>query len=387
MVINNSKKMAWSYRKRVKIIPGVHLNFSKSGITTSIGVRGASLTFGKSGTYLNTSVPLLGIHNRQKLSGSGMPPLPQKVREDIPTTLSDNVFSADIHEITSQNMQGVKEAIILAHQQRKELQNDLSGIQATLAKSKLKHVLSYVLLYGLIKRSISENLKTDITTQKEAIRQAKDEIDNCYVKLDIDFEPEIKQKYNRMVDAFKKLTTCHKIWDITGSHFQDRVAARSSASTIVNKRNVTFELKSLPDVKSDFEVLYFQNANGADLFFYPSFIIMYSTRSTFAIVGLDEINLQHSYVRFTETGTVPRDSKVIDRTWAKVNKNGTPDKRFKGNYQIPIVRYGEILLQTNTGLNEEYEFSNYEFTEEFGLAFKDYQAAFKRLTAYKAKPA
>ncbi|WP_238590569.1 DUF4236 domain-containing protein [Chryseobacterium cucumeris] len=24
--------MAWSYRKRIKVIPGVHLNFSKRGI-------------------------------------------------------------------------------------------------------------------------------------------------------------------------------------------------------------------------------------------------------------------------------------------------------------------------------------------------------------------
>lgn len=36
--------MAWSYRRRIKIIPGVHLNFSKSGISTTIGVKGASLT-------------------------------------------------------------------------------------------------------------------------------------------------------------------------------------------------------------------------------------------------------------------------------------------------------------------------------------------------------
>ena len=44
------------------------MNFSKNGISTSIGVRGASVTFGKKGTYLNTSVPGLGLYNRQKLS-------------------------------------------------------------------------------------------------------------------------------------------------------------------------------------------------------------------------------------------------------------------------------------------------------------------------------
>jgi hypothetical protein len=57
----------------------------------------------------------------------------------------------------------------------------------------------------------------------------------------------------------------------------------------------------------------------------------------------------------------------LAKTWAKVNKNGTRDKRFKSNYQIPVVRYGNIRLSTQTGLREEYEFSNYELTEEFGM--------------------
>ena len=38
--------MAWRYRKRLKIIPGVHLNLSKSGVSATIGVRGMSVTYG-----------------------------------------------------------------------------------------------------------------------------------------------------------------------------------------------------------------------------------------------------------------------------------------------------------------------------------------------------
>ena len=57
--------MAWNYRKRVKIAPGVHLNFSKNGVSTSIGPKGAKITFGKSGTYMSTSIPGTGLYNRQ----------------------------------------------------------------------------------------------------------------------------------------------------------------------------------------------------------------------------------------------------------------------------------------------------------------------------------
>ena len=61
--------MAWNYRKRVKIAPGVHLNFSKNGVSTSIGPKGAKVTFGKNGTYMSTSIPGTGLYSRQKISG------------------------------------------------------------------------------------------------------------------------------------------------------------------------------------------------------------------------------------------------------------------------------------------------------------------------------
>ena len=371
--------MAWSFRKRIKVIPGVHLNLSKSGISTSIGVKGASVTFGKSGSYLNTSVPVLGINNRHKLSGSV-----NNTRPEIydPIELSDNIFSSDIHEITSQNMQGIKEAIILANQQRKDLKKDLLKIQASLNSSRLKLGLSYFLVYGLVKKNIPENIRIDIEAKKEVIKQTKEQIENSFVRLHIEFDLEIMEQYKILVEAFKKLVTSQKIWDVTSAHYQDRVAARSSASTLVKKTEVRFTMKSLPDIKSDFDALYFHNANGADLYFYPSFIVMYTNNTNFALIGIDEIIFNQGLVRFTETGSIPKDSKIIDWTWAKVNKNGTPDKRFKGNYQIPVVRYGEIKLMTNTGLNEEYEFSNYEFTEEFGKAFKNYQATIKTLNNY-----
>ena len=62
--------MAWSYRKRIKIAPGISINLSKSGISTSIGPRGAKVTIGPKGSYLNLGIPGTGIYSRQKISGS-----------------------------------------------------------------------------------------------------------------------------------------------------------------------------------------------------------------------------------------------------------------------------------------------------------------------------
>lgn len=142
--------MAWSYRKRIKVIPGVHLNFSKKGISTSIGIKGASINFSGSGTTVSTTI--LGFSNRYQLSNPALHSSPSpaftlpEVSLNDPALFDENIFSADLHEITSQNMQGIKEAIILARQQKNELSADLNKIKKTLSVTKTKKILSYSLL-------------------------------------------------------------------------------------------------------------------------------------------------------------------------------------------------------------------------------------------------
>ena len=57
------------FRKSVKICKGVRVNFSKSGISTTVGMRGLSVNIGKKGTYLNTGIPGTGLYDRYKISG------------------------------------------------------------------------------------------------------------------------------------------------------------------------------------------------------------------------------------------------------------------------------------------------------------------------------
>lgn len=44
------------FRKRIKIVKGVHLNVSKSGTSLSVGPRGAKVTIGRKGVYTNVGI-------------------------------------------------------------------------------------------------------------------------------------------------------------------------------------------------------------------------------------------------------------------------------------------------------------------------------------------
>jgi hypothetical protein len=59
--------MAIRFSKRVKIAPGINLNLSKSGVSTTVGPKNASLNVGKKGVHVNASVPQTGLSVRQRV--------------------------------------------------------------------------------------------------------------------------------------------------------------------------------------------------------------------------------------------------------------------------------------------------------------------------------
>jgi hypothetical protein len=63
--------MGFRWRKSVKILPGVRLNFSKSGVSTSLGPRGASVSVGRRGVHANVGLPGTGLSYRERLGGGG----------------------------------------------------------------------------------------------------------------------------------------------------------------------------------------------------------------------------------------------------------------------------------------------------------------------------
>lgn len=62
--------MAFRIRKSFKIAPGIRLNVSKSGLSTSIGGKGATVNLSKRGAKVTNSIPGTGI-STSKLYGGG----------------------------------------------------------------------------------------------------------------------------------------------------------------------------------------------------------------------------------------------------------------------------------------------------------------------------
>ena len=61
--------MGLYWRRSTKILPGIRINWSKSGPSISMGPRGAKVNIGKRGTYVSGGIPGTGLYYRQKVGG------------------------------------------------------------------------------------------------------------------------------------------------------------------------------------------------------------------------------------------------------------------------------------------------------------------------------
>ena len=53
--------MGFRFQRRIKILPGVTINLSKSGVSASLGVRGAHVTLGNGKTRTTVGIPGTGL--------------------------------------------------------------------------------------------------------------------------------------------------------------------------------------------------------------------------------------------------------------------------------------------------------------------------------------
>ena len=65
---------------------------------------------------------------------------------------------------------------------------------------------------------------------------------------------------------------------------------------------------------------------------------------------------------------IPSDTTVSRYSWQYVNRDGSPDKRFKDNKKVPICWYGGIYIQSPEGLNVAIFVSNLNLASELEIA-------------------
>jgi hypothetical protein len=369
--------MALKFRRKQKLFPGVFLNFSATGISATVGIKGLSVDLNKNGAFLNTGIPGTGIYDRNKIAGwndnnsnSDSKNLnnPPVLNENyyLPKNLQNEIQSKNANSVTSINLSAVKETLTAAYIEKQEIENEIDEIKKKVIIANILKIISFIAIVGFFINWFKENCQT----KKDYLEDLKKQLSECEVNINMNIEKGFEQKYKDLCSYFENLSKSKIIWDKTSAIIN--TDDRSSANHSIKRVQTFISYKKINFINANYEAFYFKNQNGSDLYIYPGFAVLYDNKNNFGLVELSDLKITYTNFKFQEEETIPSDAVIIGETWAKVNYNGTPDKRFKNNYKIPIVSYGEIEFKSNTGIYEVFIFSNAESTRAFCSSFETY---------------
>lgn len=390
--------MPLRFRQTFTIFPGVRINISKRGISASIGGPGATVNVGPQGIRATLGIPSSGLsYTTPTLSfGQGEPTpelvgapsmgftklpepnpgnTPSSAKIYMPQAGMNEIVSASVEVLTSTSLVPLRDLIAKARAQQAEVKADLKEAHEEEVKQKGELDRRKLSLFRwFYKRRIAELEAALPVTRSEITRLASWE-DSTKIAVTFEAGNAAQRAYSAMVRAFDALKLSAKKWDITADKATDQFAERTLATRSVNRYSVAFEFSSTDLIQFAGSAMRFENVNGDDILLYPGVAVIPRADGAFALIDLRELQINAKPLCFHETDGVPSDARITGNTWAKTNKDGSADRRFKDNYQIPICVYGQITFRSNTGVTEEYLVSNVDAAQAFAEAVNRYQLA------------
>ncbi|WJN52553.1 hypothetical protein [Pseudomonas asiatica] len=310
--------MSLQHRRRVKIVNGLSLHLS-----------------------CNTLFPALEV------AASGLTALQRRGME------SDEITIKNLQDLISQ-----------VYQERITLTEELNQReQALKARDKraawLRPIFSTFFLRGR-----KDRLDRLIAHEQELVAGVQDRIKGLGLELHWTLTQDIADQYITVLKTFSDVRLSDMIWSICSSSAVNQLTERSNVSRSVVRCPVRFEDSAPQWLTGNPTLPLLRTASGAALYLLPG-IVLLENFAEFKVFSMKELVIESGKTRFLETESVPRDATLAGYSWLRENKDGSPDRRFIDNYQIPTTRYAEIRIK-GWGINEEFQFSNAGYGQSFG---------------------
>lgn len=110
--------------------------------------------------------------------------------------------------------------------------------------------------------------------------------------------------------------------------------------------------------------VYSINYSSISLYFLPDCILVRQNRS-YSYYYYSDLFLYYTEKPSLEKKNPPRDAPVIGQRWLHPNKDGSRDKRYKYNPQIPVLLLSEFLIYFKGGFQSYFQISNLRITQGF----------------------
>jgi hypothetical protein len=345
------------------VVPPVRIKVSRQGLSTTIGWNTGHdrLGMASAGGWAGRHV------GNYALSG----PLPTD-RYLIPGTRRD-YGGGSVGDMTSSGLGSFKALLEATRQREKEVKTDIRKARREVAVAWMGRALGWASLVSVVLPPVRRSASAALVAKRSNVAALSDNLTATRISVDFDMETEVAAPHLRMQAALDSLSKARRAWTVQTEQQIDRVRARSFAGTVVARVGslLTRRAHSLVATK---DTPYAVGVRGSrsTAYFYPGFVLVAgSPQDEFALIDMREFDAVSEGIGFTETESVPSDARQVGITWAKANKNGSRDKRFAHNRELPIMAYGGLHLTGPGGFNEKLMFSRAEATAELAAAIAE----------------
>lgn len=345
--------MGFYVRKSLKAGP-YRFNLSRTGVGVSTGVPGFRIGSGPRGNLVRMSTD--GI-NYQTSFGKGQSPAPEEYAPANPapptSTSSDIVFE----DQTGASIQ------TLLPTSSDDLISQLNG--ASRRKPLTRWVVLAILLLGLMTMPFGFLvflLGVPLVWWAVLSDRARK---SAVVFYDVD--DEYARRFQSLFDAGQYVAQSKGLWRIDESAslnvgYQQKVNA--GAGSLVGRAGASFSDQGPKGLVTNITVPGMTSGRSS-IYFLPDRILV-AEKGHFTDFGYDALQVLERDVEFIESpGSVPSDGIQLGTTWQYVNKKGGPDRRFKNNPVLPIMRYTNIQLSTSAGFRWILQLSQTESAKNF----------------------
>jgi hypothetical protein len=350
------------FRKSVNLGP-LRLNFSKSGIGTSVGVKGARVSFTPRGTYINMGAH--GIYYRKRLD----PPPPESsayrqedVRHESHTRVQrGEIWTADAGQLVDSSS--------------KEMLSEINRNAARLAYAPFVWIFGLIATVGMIALlqsqlgeraeifSLCVGIVGVASTVVAAIPTAARDSLQRTTPLFYELDELAEQRFDQLQHSCRSLGQSQRVWRVQSSEPNWDWKRNAGASSLVTRQVVTVGPMRPPYLATNVEI-WGIDCGQIKLLFFPNWVFVLQGR-IYGAVAYESLTIECAETRFVEDREVPRDSTIVGHTWQYVRRDGGPDGRFSNNRQLPVALYAFLRLSSPLGLNIHLHASNVSAASTF----------------------
>ena len=181
-----------------------------------------------------------------------------------------------------------------------------------------------------------------------------------------DLDGDVALRFAAVGEACKDLSSSERIWHLSDSPEQRTLKAGDTYFPS-EREPARVGLLEIPGIRANVPIWGIDAGDGK-IFFFPEGILIYRNER-YDGISYKSFKVGFDPARFFEEEAIPEDAEIIGRTWRYTKGDGSPDRRYTPNPQIPVILYGVLHITGPSGLDVRLQVSNITAAARFARAF------------------